>query len=111
MTIQRDGTVSWLSAFPFKEELGGFQGKSVFVDIGGGFGHQCIALKQTFPELAGKLILEDQSQTLAQAPEIDGVEAIAHDFFKPQVVKGIPHIRTNQHESSILDLMAANASV
>jgi demethylsterigmatocystin 6-O-methyltransferase len=61
MTIQRAGTVSWLSAFPFKEKLGNFQGKTAFVDIGGGFGHQCIALKKAFPELTGKLILEDQS--------------------------------------------------
>jgi demethylsterigmatocystin 6-O-methyltransferase len=101
MTIQRAGTVSWLSAFPFKQELGSFQGKPVFVDIGGGFGHQCIALKENFPELAGKLVLEDQPQALAQAPEISGVEAIAHDIFKPQVVKGILGIHKNHSTSNL----------
>lgn len=88
MTVQRAGAITWLSAFPFKEELGDFSGKPVFVDIGGGFGHQCIAVKEAFPELFGKLVLQDLPQTLAHVPKIDGVEVQVHNFFEPQVVKG-----------------------
>jgi demethylsterigmatocystin 6-O-methyltransferase len=64
MTVQRAGAVTWLSAFPFKKHLGDFQGNTVFVDIGGGFG-------------------------LAHVPALDGVEVIPHNFFEPQVIKGM----------------------
>ncbi|KAF7924948.1 uncharacterized protein EAE98_007036 [Botrytis deweyae] len=87
MTVQRAGAVTWLSAFPSRQELGDFQNKPVFVDIGGGFGHQCIAVKETFPELSGKLVLQDLPQTLEHVPEINGVEIIVHNFFEPQVIK------------------------
>ncbi|KAF7950184.1 hypothetical protein EAE96_007475 [Botrytis aclada] len=87
MTVQRAGAVTWLSAFPSRQELGDFQNKPVFVDIGGGFGHQCILVKETFPELSGKLVLQDLPQTLEHVPEIDGVETIVHNFFEPQVIK------------------------
>jgi demethylsterigmatocystin 6-O-methyltransferase len=89
MTVQRAGTPTWLSSFPFKEELGNFNDNTTLVDVGGGFGHQCIALKQAFPVVSGKLILQDLPQTLADVPAIEGVETQAHNFFEPQVVKGM----------------------
>jgi demethylsterigmatocystin 6-O-methyltransferase len=94
MTVQRAGAPTWLSSFPFKEELGNFKDGTVLVDIGGGFGHQCMAIKETFPELSGKLVLQDLPQTLAHVPAIDGVEVQVHNFFEPQVVKGILSVRT-----------------
>ena len=97
MTVQRAGAVSWLSAFPFKQELGNFQGNTVLVDIGGGFGHQCIAVKEAFPELAGKLILQDLPQTFAFVGKIEGVEVIEHNFFEPQPVKGTLLHRINHN--------------
>ncbi|KAF7891941.1 hypothetical protein EAF00_008243 [Botryotinia globosa] len=69
-TVQRAGAMTWLFAFPFMKELGDFQNKAVFVDIGGGFGHQCILVKETFPELSG-----------------NGVESIMHNLFEPQVIR------------------------
>ena len=89
MTVQRAGAVNWLSVFPFKQELGDFQGKTVLVDVGGGFGHQCIGIKENFPELAGKLIVQDLPQTLAIVPPIEGVELTVHNFFEPQTVQGM----------------------
>jgi demethylsterigmatocystin 6-O-methyltransferase len=68
--------------------LGDFQGETVFVDVGGGFGHQCIAVKETFPELSGKIELQDLSQTLQHVPSIDGVKVVEHNFFEPQIAKG-----------------------
>jgi len=88
MTVQRAGAVNWLSVFPFKQELGDFQGSAVLVDVGGGFGHQCIAVKEAFPELAGKLVLQDLPQTLAFVGKIEGVEVTEQNFFEPQPVKG-----------------------
>jgi demethylsterigmatocystin 6-O-methyltransferase len=89
MTVQRDGAVSWLSVFPFKKLLEDFHGKTAFVDIGGGFGHQCLAVKETFPELTGKLVLQDLPQTLQHVPSLDGVEVAVHNFFEPEPVKGM----------------------
>lgn len=88
MTVQRAGAVSWLSAFPFKEELGEFQGETVFVDVGGGFGHQSLSVRRAFPDVKGKIVLEDLSQTLAHVPPMDDIEIMPHNFFEPQVVKG-----------------------
>ncbi|KUJ08091.1 o-methyltransferase-like protein [Mollisia scopiformis] len=87
MTVQRAGAVSWLSVFPFKSLLGDFHGKTAFVYVGGGFGHQCIAIKETFPELSGKLELQDLPQTLQHVPSIDGVSVVVHNFFEPQPSK------------------------
>lgn len=89
MTVQRAGAPGFLSAFQFKKELGDFQDKPVFVDVGGGFGHQAMAVKRKFPELSGKLILQDLPQTLQLVPAIDGIEVMVHNFFEPQVVKGM----------------------
>lgn len=89
MTVQRAGAPTFLSAFQFKKELGDFQGKPVFVDVGGGFGHQAMAVKQAFPQLSGKLILQDLPQTLQLVPAIDGIQVMVHNFFESQVVKGM----------------------
>jgi len=88
MTVQRDVAVSWLSVFPFKKLLGDYHGETSFVDVGGGFGHQCLMLKETFPELSGKIELQDLPQTLQHVPSIDGVKVVEHNFFEPQIAKG-----------------------
>lgn len=93
MTVQGAFGVPWFSGFPFEKELGTFSGRYVFVDVGGGFGHQCIALKARFPDLEGKLVLEDLPQTLEHLPspiaaQLKGVEQVGHSFFDPQPIKG-----------------------
>lgn len=56
--------------------------------MGGGFGHQCAALLAAFPELRGKLVLQELPQTLAQlTPQLDGVDLVAQDFFPAQQVR------------------------
>ncbi|KAF3397379.1 Demethylsterigmatocystin 6-O-methyltransferase [Talaromyces pinophilus] len=87
MTVQRAGAVSWLSDFPFKEELGDFQGDTVFVDVGGGFGHQSLSVKGAFPDVKGKIVLQDLPQALQFVPPMDDIEVMPHNFFEPQVVK------------------------
>jgi hypothetical protein len=41
-----------------------------------------------FPELAGRIILEDSAATVAHTPAIEGVEKVGHDLFTLQPVKG-----------------------
>ncbi|KAI0551864.1 S-adenosyl-L-methionine-dependent methyltransferase [Xylaria curta] len=89
MTVQGASGVPWFSVFPFEKELGIFTGAHAFVDIGGGFGHQSLALLKAFPELHGKIVLEDLPQTFEQLPfQLDGIEPKPHDFFDAQPVKG-----------------------
>ncbi|KAI7778872.1 hypothetical protein LA080_001563 [Diaporthe eres] len=91
MSVNPQARVPWFTVFPLEAELGAFLKESsatAFVDIGGGFGHQCAALASAFPSLKGRLVLQDMTHTLAIAPPLDGVEAMAHDFFGAQPVQG-----------------------
>ena len=90
MTAHREDQLTWLDVFPFEETLCSnlTPETPVFVDIGGGIGHQCAALKSRFQDLPGRVILQDLPQTLPQAIPTPGVEATAHDFWTPQPVKG-----------------------
>lgn len=92
MTVQGASGIHWFKVFPFAREAGGFGGKHVLVDVGGGFGHQSAALLEAFPTLNGKLVLQDLPQALGHLPPgvviPQGIEKMPHDFFQPQPVKG-----------------------
>ncbi|KAI0104012.1 hypothetical protein GGR51DRAFT_239765 [Nemania sp. FL0031] len=60
----------------------------VFVDIGGNTGQQARALLERYPELAGRVVVQDRQETIASAPMVKGVQFMAHDFFSQQPVKG-----------------------
>ncbi|MCJ1378681.1 hypothetical protein MMC17_001780 [Xylographa soralifera] len=84
-----EGRANWMDFFPVEEKLcnGARTNGILFVDVGGGIGHEAIALKMRFPKLPGKFILQDLPQTVKDL-HLEGVEAMAHDFFKPQTIKG-----------------------
>ncbi|OJI99513.1 hypothetical protein ASPVEDRAFT_125078 [Aspergillus versicolor CBS 583.65] len=88
MALQRPEI--WVDHFPVLEQLGDFPSaeKTLMVDIGGGFGQQSKALRAKFPELPGKVIVQDIPQTLAAAQPAEGVELVEHNFFKPQPIHG-----------------------
>lgn len=92
MTVQGAVGTPWFTVFPFEKEAGDFGGKHVFVDVGGGFGHQSAALLGAFPRLNGKIILQDLPQTLEHLPPgvvvPEGIEKLPHDFFTEQPIKG-----------------------
>ncbi|MCJ1394031.1 hypothetical protein MMC18_006909 [Xylographa bjoerkii] len=89
MAAQRDGLPTWLSVYPFEAQAADLDPEApLFVDVGGGIGHQCLVLKQTYPSLSGRVIVQDLPQTLEQAKPIDGVVFQAHDFFEPQPATG-----------------------
>lgn len=89
MAVQRQGMPTWLTLYPLEAECEGSNAEVLFVDVGGGVGHQCTALKGAFPRLSGRVILQDLPQVLEHAIPTEGVEAMAHDFFSPQPIKGI----------------------
>ena len=90
MTAQREGQKIWLDVFPFEDQLcyGVTPDTPLLVDVGGGVGHQCIALKTRLPHVLGRIILQDLPEVVAQAIPMEGVEPMAYDFWKPQPVKG-----------------------
>ncbi|KAI1372125.1 hypothetical protein F4677DRAFT_274912 [Hypoxylon crocopeplum] len=95
MSVPREG--DWLDVVSLPPAEGG---KPVFVDVGGGMGHQCARLTARFPALEGSVILQDRPETIAIAPTIPGVKAMGHNFFGEQTVKGSKYyyLRTVLHD-------------
>lgn len=79
----------WLDSYPIEHMSQSLEPEqTLFVDIGGGIGHQCIALRERVPAVKNKVILQDLGVVVAQAIKHEGVEAMAHDFWQPQPIKG-----------------------
>lgn len=91
MSLRRQTELSWLAVYPVREEASGLADpeRPLYVNVGGGIGHQCAQFKDMYPELPGRIILEDLPGTVAQALLTPGVENLAHDFFTPQPIKGM----------------------
>lgn len=68
------------------------QDRVMVVDVGGGSGHQMLDLRKRRPELKGWMTVQDVPVMIGQVDtagaEAIGLEAMAHDFFTPQPVKG-----------------------
>ncbi|KAI4264460.1 MAG: hypothetical protein L6R42_000431, partial [Xanthoria sp. 1 TBL-2021] len=82
-----------INAFPFEDKVPSlFETKSpempLFVDVGGGRGDMCRAFRAKHPDLPGRVILQDLQLAIADAPSVDGIEAMAHDFFHQQPIQG-----------------------
>lgn len=60
----------------------------MFVDVGGGYGQRAVALRKDFPQLPGKIIVQDLPMSIDRAPQVEGVEFQVHDFFTEQPIKG-----------------------
>ncbi|KAI9711980.1 MAG: hypothetical protein M1820_001688 [Bogoriella megaspora] len=89
MPVQRMGMPTWLDVYPYQAHVKELPpNRPLFVDIGGGLGHQSIALRERLPEVKNKIILQDQAVVWEHAIKHPGVEIIPHDFWEPQVVKG-----------------------
>lgn len=90
MALRRAPKVSWLTVYPVKQETKDWDAsKAVFVDVGGGIGHQCAQFKEEFPDVPGRIILQDMPHSIAVALPTSGVESTAHNFFEPQPIQGI----------------------
>jgi hypothetical protein len=85
--------------YPINERLPkGFddsRGSVMFVDVGGGYGQKAIALKRACPQLPGRFIVQDLPGTVANAPKVEGIEMMEHDFFTEQPIKGTSSLSTD----------------
>ncbi|KAF1994968.1 S-adenosyl-L-methionine-dependent methyltransferase [Amniculicola lignicola CBS 123094] len=88
MYSQRSNTKNCFSLLPITEECKDWPStSSVFVDIGGGTGQKCATTKETFPNLKGKIILQDLPAVTAEAKLSQDIDVIPYDFFTPQPIK------------------------
>ncbi|KAL4881812.1 S-adenosyl-L-methionine-dependent methyltransferase [Aspergillus karnatakaensis] len=65
----------------------------LLVDVGGGVGHDLTEFRRKWPSIPGRLVLQDLGEVIGQAKAMNGavgneVEAVEHDFFTEQPVKG-----------------------
>jgi len=93
---------NWFNFFPVEEKLR-VQNPTdvVLVDVGGSQGADLIAFKDKYPDIPGKLILQDLPIVVAEAKNIPaGIEAQGYDFFNEQPVKGAKayYLRTVLHD-------------
>ena len=79
-------------------------GRVMVVDVGGAAGHQMLALRRAFPELKGRLVVQDVGMMIEQVDREEaaksGLEAMVHDFYTAQPVKGakVYYLRTVLHD-------------
>ncbi|CAO2648033.1 Nn.00g089550.m01.CDS01 [Neocucurbitaria sp. VM-36] len=86
-----DAVQSWVSSYPAEKKIGNFKApgdSALLVDIGGGFGQHSVTFQKKFPHIPGRIVVQDIPSTLAHAPNINGIEFQAHDFFTPQPIQG-----------------------
>ncbi|RDL36122.1 Uncharacterized protein BP5553_06734 [Venustampulla echinocandica] len=79
--------------FPFKNKLGEMETTDetvLLVDVGSGIGQATLAIREACRESRGKMVMQDQREVIEgiAGPLPTGVMGMAHNFFKPQPVKG-----------------------
>lgn len=97
MVMINQGRPHWFDAghFPVQRLLGSETKTSndkdvLMVDVGGGQGQDITLFRKYFPDLPGRLILQDTPHVIQQAGELpDGIEGMTYDFFTPQPIKGL----------------------
>ena len=92
MTATHEGYKSWLDVFPAEKFCEGSDANTVlFVDIGGGVGHQCAALKARLSaaRIEGRIVLQDMPMAIEHAIPTEGVDATVFDFWEEQPIKSI----------------------
>jgi ubiquinone/menaquinone biosynthesis C-methylase UbiE len=92
----------WFEFFPVEEKLQTSPGQTLLIDIGGGMGHDIVEFKKRYPQLPGKLVLQDLPQVIddIKEPLPEGVEAVKYDMYTPQPIKGakVYYMRTVLHD-------------
>ncbi|TGO37663.1 hypothetical protein BHYA_0092g00460 [Botrytis hyacinthi] len=88
-----DGHKNFLDIYPAMDRLAAGASTDseavMMVDVGGGQGHQAIAMKKKFPDLPGRYIVTDLAHGLpVERDESTGVEFLVHDFMTEMPVKG-----------------------
>jgi hypothetical protein len=63
----------------------------LIVDMGGSMGHDLSEFRRKWPDVPGRLVLQDLPEVIEQAKTVglhSSIQPMAHDFFTEQPVKG-----------------------
>jgi hypothetical protein len=96
MAMQAGGKTMWADegAYPVRERLGNVKddGEVLVVDIGGGAGHDLLGFRARYPDLKGRLVLQEMPYMVEKVKgegACEGVvEIMGHDFYGEQPIKG-----------------------
>lgn len=78
----------WFQFYPVEDKLNSEDFETLLVDVGGGLGHDLVALKKKFPNVSGKLIVQDLPVVVDAIEDFpNGIEAMKHNFFDLQPVR------------------------
>jgi hypothetical protein len=86
MALHKSGEEgTFVSSYPVLQRLQNTDPERVlFVDIGGGVGHQLLKFRDRVAGVQGRYVLLDLPGAIAQATKLpDAVEKVAHDMFEP----------------------------
>jgi hypothetical protein len=93
MRGRKDGKPRWLDYFPISTQVDDLRTdeKAVtLVDIGGNLGHDIQVFQERFPDIGGRLVLQDLKEVVdANKTVLEGIEKVEYDFFTPQPIKGL----------------------
>ncbi|KAL2812683.1 S-adenosyl-L-methionine-dependent methyltransferase [Aspergillus cavernicola] len=123
MGVYAQGRVRWMDAgfYPVQEQLidGTTIGKDdiLLVDVGGSFGHDLSDFRRKWPNVPGRLVLQDLPEVVSSVKDLHpSIDVMGHDFFTEQPIEGarayymhsILHSWPDDHCSKILaNLVAA----
>lgn len=99
MSSRRQGKPSWFDVYPVERltAAASLDQEDVFVvDVGGNQGHDLVRFRGRYPDIPGRLVLQDLPAVVAGL-ECEGVEAMGYSFLDPQPVKG----KSDTHFTSI----------
>ncbi|KUJ06912.1 S-adenosyl-L-methionine-dependent methyltransferase [Mollisia scopiformis] len=93
MRVQREGRPLFFDALDFQQRFAQNTTSEtlLFVDVGGSTGPQSRVLRQRFPDLPGRVLLQDRPEVIEQAKAdlaAARIEAEVYDIFTPQPIKG-----------------------
>ncbi|KAH9841295.1 putative O-methyltransferase, partial [Teratosphaeria destructans] len=93
MAARKFGTqFQWFELYPAEQRLiqahKGNPEAVLVCDVGGGQGHSLARFRERYPHIRGRLVVQDLATSFQGIKVPFGVEAMPHNFFDPQPVKG-----------------------
>lgn len=91
MASRRQKQATWIQVYPVREDATGLApDRPLFVDVGGGIGHQATEFAREYEDLPGTIHNQDLPHAIGNALKTAKVEHQVHDMFSSeQPIKSI----------------------